>query len=214
MSCMEYMYHTCILKFFFVAWSYVHTPSSQALSKPSIRGSMYTLILFPEYPWIINDTNMYCRWKVMSEGKLRGITNTGQQVCGAAVIPKGLNLSVAGATRTLRASRALSPWIPSKWVHASTSDGCVNLSLYRDPFCAKSFASQISWSCKSVGSAVWARGTVGHLLGSWVASFYPHQSLCPRIKTFLHFRQCVAFSCSFLNKTHPFGQACICSYDI
>jgi len=30
---MQYMYHTRILKFVFVAWSYVHTPSSQAWSK-------------------------------------------------------------------------------------------------------------------------------------------------------------------------------------
>ena len=60
-SCREYMYHTRILKFVFVARSYVHTPSSQAWSKSSIRGSIYTLILSPGYPGIINDKNMFCR---------------------------------------------------------------------------------------------------------------------------------------------------------
>jgi hypothetical protein len=38
---------TCILKFVFVARSYVHTPSSQARTNSSIKGSMYTPILFP-----------------------------------------------------------------------------------------------------------------------------------------------------------------------
>jgi hypothetical protein len=46
-SCMEYWYQTCILKFVFVARSYVHTPSSQAQTNSSIKGSMYTPILFP-----------------------------------------------------------------------------------------------------------------------------------------------------------------------
>ena len=59
-SCREYMYHTRILKFVFVAQSYVHTPSSQARSKSSTRGSMYTHILSPGYPGIINDKNMFC----------------------------------------------------------------------------------------------------------------------------------------------------------
>jgi hypothetical protein len=75
MSCREYMYHTSILKFGFVAQSYVHTPSSQALSKSSIEVSMYTLILSLGYLEIINDTNMYCCWKMMLGGRLRGITN-------------------------------------------------------------------------------------------------------------------------------------------
>jgi hypothetical protein len=62
-SCMEYWYQTCILKFVFVARSYVHTPSPQACTNSSIKGSMYTPILFPECPRIINDTNIFCLWK-------------------------------------------------------------------------------------------------------------------------------------------------------
>jgi hypothetical protein len=41
-------------------------------------------------------------------GRLRGVTNTSQQVYGATNIPQGLNPSVASATRTLRVSSALS----------------------------------------------------------------------------------------------------------
>jgi hypothetical protein len=59
-SCMEYWYQTCILKFVFIARSYVHTPSSQAHTNSSIKGSMYTPILFPECSGIINDINMFC----------------------------------------------------------------------------------------------------------------------------------------------------------
>jgi hypothetical protein len=59
-SCMEYWYQTCILKFVFVARSYVHTPSFQARTNSSIKGSMYTPILFLGCPGIINDTNIFC----------------------------------------------------------------------------------------------------------------------------------------------------------
>jgi hypothetical protein len=62
-SCMEYWYQTCILKFLFVAWSYVHTPSSQARTNSSIPGSMYTHILFLGCLGIINIKNMFYRWK-------------------------------------------------------------------------------------------------------------------------------------------------------
>jgi hypothetical protein len=86
-SCGEYMYHTCIVKFASVAQSYVRIPSFQAISKSSIKGYMYTLILSLGYPGIINDTNMFCRLNMMQGGRLRGITNTGQQVYGAAISP-------------------------------------------------------------------------------------------------------------------------------
>jgi hypothetical protein len=62
-SCTEYWYQTCILKFFFVARSYVHTYSSQAQTNSSITSSMYTPILFPGSPGLINDKNTFCRWK-------------------------------------------------------------------------------------------------------------------------------------------------------
>lgn len=57
-SCMEYCYQICILKFFFVAQLYVHTPSSQAWTNSSIKGSIYMPILFTGCPIIINDMNM------------------------------------------------------------------------------------------------------------------------------------------------------------
>src|SRR5688572_30878947 len=66
---MEYWYQTCILKFVFVARSYVHTPSSQARTNSSIKGSMYTPILFPGCPGrseehtseLQSQSNLVCR---------------------------------------------------------------------------------------------------------------------------------------------------------
>jgi hypothetical protein len=49
-----------LLKLVFVARSYVHTPSSQALTNSSITGSMYTPISLPGCPGIINDKNIFC----------------------------------------------------------------------------------------------------------------------------------------------------------
>ena len=49
----------CIMKFFFVARSYVSTPFSQARIDSSMRGSMNTPILFPGCLGIINDKNTF-----------------------------------------------------------------------------------------------------------------------------------------------------------
>jgi hypothetical protein len=86
-SCREYWYQTCMVKFVFVARSYVHTPWSQAWTNSSNKGSMNTPMLFLGCSGIINDMNTFCRWKATPGGRLRGITNTGQQVYGAATIP-------------------------------------------------------------------------------------------------------------------------------
>lgn len=107
---MENCNQICILKFVLVALSYTMIPSSQPLFNSSIKGRIYTLMFFPGYsgPGIINTKNMYFRCIIISRGRLSGITNTGQQLYGALVMPNGLNPSVAMATRTFRGS-AVSP---------------------------------------------------------------------------------------------------------
>jgi hypothetical protein len=72
----------------FLARSYVHTPSSQALTNSSITGSMYTPISLPRCPEIINDKNMFYLWKHTPGGRLRGIMNTDQHVHGEPSIHK------------------------------------------------------------------------------------------------------------------------------
>lgn len=42
----------------------------------------------------------------------------------------------------------------------------------------------------------------------------PQQAQLARYLDDLHFGQYFTFACSFLNKTHPFRQACICTYGI
>jgi hypothetical protein len=150
----------------------------------------------------------------MPRGRLRGITNTGQLVCGAAVIPKGLNPSVASATRTFRASSALSACFSSNFVHARASDGCVRLSLYQRPV----LCHFIFFAVSSVMCIRWIRCMGGRyrrtLIGIVSCVFLLSAEFTSMNRDALHFGLCVAFSCSFLNKTHPFGQECICSYGI
>src|SRR5438876_1165110 len=86
---------------------------------------------FPGYsgPGIISDKNMgFCCIRTPG-GRLRGITNMGQQLYEADVIPNGLNPSVDMAIRTFRASAALSLCFRSKLFHASPSDGCIIIYL-------------------------------------------------------------------------------------
>lgn len=106
---MENCNQICILKFVLVALSYTMIPSSQPLFNSSIKGRIYTLMFFPGYsgPGIINAKNMYFRCIIIPGGRLSGITNTGQQLYGALVMPNGLNPSVAMATRTFEAPRFL-----------------------------------------------------------------------------------------------------------
>jgi hypothetical protein len=80
-------------------------------------------------------------------------------------------------------------------------------------FCAMSSVSRIPRSCIVIGSSVWTEGTVGFSHGSQAASYDHHQSTSRNIED-PHFAQYFAFTCSFLNRMHPFGQACICSYGI
>src|SRR5215216_3271459 len=46
-SCVEYMYQTRIMKFFFLKSPYVLNPLSQASCNSSLSGCMYTFIFFP-----------------------------------------------------------------------------------------------------------------------------------------------------------------------
>src|ERR1041385_3706204 len=69
-------------------------------------------------------------------GRLRGITNTGQQLYWVAVIPKGLNPSRPMATRQFLGSLAFSLCLASNAFHASPSEGCINIG---SPFSSNSF---------------------------------------------------------------------------
>jgi hypothetical protein len=204
-SCNEYWYHTCIVKFFFVARSYVRTPFSQASSNSSHTGCMNTPIFLPGCPGIISDKNK-CLTSIMTPGgRLRGITNTGQQVYGAAIIPNGLNPSVASATRTFRASIALSGCMSSKCFHASPSAGCTILSgLYLLPFLCHviCFAdSSVMYNRWSLGMKGRCRRTISGMLDCFFLPSLPSTSTNLEA---LHFGQCVASSWSPLNRTHPF----------
>jgi hypothetical protein len=66
---MEYWYQTCILKFVFVARSYVHTTSSQARTSSSIKGSMYTPILFPGVREL-STTRIYYAFESTHQGEI------------------------------------------------------------------------------------------------------------------------------------------------
>ena len=146
---------------------------------------------------------------------MRGITKTGQQVYGAAIIPNGLNPSVASATRTFRASIALPGCMSSKCFHASPSDGCIILSgLHLLPF----LCHVICFADSSVMYSRWILGRKGRYRRTFsgILDYFFLPSL-PSTSTnleALHFGQCVAFSWSPLNRTHPFEQAWIGSYGI
>src|SRR4051812_39690809 len=124
-SCIEYWYHTRIVKVFLLAASYVLNPSSQACSNSSLSGCMYTSIFFPEYlgPGIINVRKMLFLFIISDGGRLSGMTNTGQQLYGAAIRPKGLNPSVPTAIRQCLGSLDFSECFSSKCFHAEPSDG-------------------------------------------------------------------------------------------
>jgi hypothetical protein len=137
-------------------------------------------------------------------GRLRGITNMGQQVCGAGIIPYGLNPSDASATRTLRASRAFSRWIPSKWVHASPSDGCTSFSgLYQQPFLCHIICFMVS----SVMYSCWILGMNGRhrriFTGIVSCLFWPSPESTSRNLEDQHFAQYFASACSFLIRCTP-----------
>jgi hypothetical protein len=66
---MEYWYQTCILKFVFVARSYVHTPSSQARTNSSIKGSMYTPIYSPGVQEL-STTRIYYAFESTHQGEI------------------------------------------------------------------------------------------------------------------------------------------------
>jgi hypothetical protein len=154
------------------------------------------------------------RFKHDVGGRLRGIMNTGQQVYGAAIIPNGLNPSVASATHTFRASPALSGFMSSKCLHASPSAGCYILSLYRLPF----LCHVICFADSSVMYSRWSLCRTGrcHMTISGILDYFLLPSL-PSTSTYLealHFGQCVVVSWSPRNRTHPFLQAWIGSYDI
>src|ERR1041385_1278305 len=124
-SCIEYWYDTCLMKVFLLAASYVFNPSSQACCNSSLSGCMYTSIFFPGYlgPRIINVRKMFFLFIISEGGRLRGMTNTGQQLYEAAIRPKGLNPSVPTVIRQCLGSLAFSKCFSSKCFHAEPSDG-------------------------------------------------------------------------------------------
>jgi hypothetical protein len=128
-----------------------------------------------------------------TRGRFRGITNMGQQVYGDADNTYGLNPSVANATRTLRASSALTRCMPSKWVQASPSDECTILSgLYLLPF----LCHVICFVDSSVMYSRWILGMKGRYCRTFVGIF-SYSFLASLVSTSryledFHFGQCVA----------------------
>jgi hypothetical protein len=122
---------------------------------------------------------------------------------------------VASAIHTLLASLAFSWRMASKLVHALPLDACTILSeLYRLPF----LCHVICFVDSSVMHRSWILGMNGRW--RWIVTGMSSYLLCPSPESTsmnidnLHFRQYFASAYSFLNRTQPFGQACICSYII
>lgn len=122
---------------------------------------------------------------------------------------------MASATRTLRASLAFSRWMTSKWVHASPSDVCTILSgFYYFPFLCHIF-------CFTDSSVMYRRWILG-MNERWcrIVTGISSCLLCPSPDSTsmnlnnLHFGQYFTSMYSFLNRTQPLRQACICSYVI
>jgi hypothetical protein len=103
----------------------------------------------------------------------------------------------------------------SKWVHASPSNVCTILSgFYCLPFLCHviCFAdSSVMYRCCILGmNRRWRRIVTG--ISSCL--FCPPPESTSMNLDDLHFGQYFASVCSFLNRTRPFVQACICSYVI
>ena len=182
-------------------------PFSQACSNSSHSGCMKTPILLPGCPGIISDNNTFLGSNMTLRGRLRGITNTGQHVYGAAIIPYGLNPSVAKATRTFRASDTLLGCCSSNYFHASPSDGCTVLSLYLLPF----LCHVICFADSSVMYIRWSLGRTGRyrrtFLGILDCFLLPSLPSTSTYLEALHFGRCVAsLRSSPLNRTHHLGQ--------
>ena len=85
-------------------------------------------------PWIVGPRNYQRQENVLSlhnlsGGRLSGMTNTGQQLYWAAIIPNTLNPSVLMATRGCLGSAALSLCNASKCFHAKASEVCPNIGF-------------------------------------------------------------------------------------
>ena len=105
--------------------------------------------------------------------------------------------------------------MPSKWFHTSPSDGCTILSgLYRVPC----LCHVIYLADSSLMYSRWILGTNGRyhkiFIGTVSCFLWPSPESTSRYLEDLHFGQYFSCSCSFLKRTHSFGQACICSYGI
>ena len=198
---------------------YVCIPFTQASFKSSISGCMYTFIFFPGYlgPGTINDRNMCLRCIRTPGGRLSGTTNTGQQLYVFDTIPNGLNPSSPMAIRTCFSSSAFWWCIQSKLFHAWPQDACTIVGL---PW--SSLSGLFPYLChvivlvvSSVKKSRWTLGKIGRyrrtFAGTLLCFFTPSPRSLSTYLEALHLAQYLSSAYSFVNKRHPFGQACIYS---
>jgi hypothetical protein len=200
---MEYWYETCILKFVFVARSYVHTPSSLAYQFINQRLHVHTHFI-PRVSRNYQRHEYVLPLKAHTEGEIDWDNKHGPTcVWGSAHFIGIVPICAQRNTYITRLFDFLSQ------CHQS-----VSMLHHRMPFLCHLICF--------AGSLVMYRHWILGMNGRWrrIVTRMSSCLFCPSPKSTsmnlddLHFGQYFASAYSFLNSKQPFGQACIYSYII